>query len=75
MSGAIVISCLPTRGAIDEHCEAFMQWNEKDKMVTFVLSQNISNSMIGHIQEFETSEEVWNYLESLHTSSTKAQKN
>ena len=48
--------------------------NEKDKMVIFVLSQNISNSMIGHIQELETSEEVWNCLESLYTSSTKARK-
>ena len=56
---------LPTRGATDEKREAFMQWNEKDEMVIFVLSQNISNSMIGHIQELETSEEVWNCLESL----------
>ena len=74
VSGAIVKPSLPNRGATDEQCEAFMQWNEKDKMVIFVLSQNISNSMIGHIQEVETSEEVWNCLESLYTYSTKARK-
>ena len=74
VSGAIVKPSLPTRGATDEQREAFMQWNEKDKMVIFVLSQNISNSMIGHIQELETSLEVWNCLESLYTSSTKARK-
>ena len=41
-----------------EQREVFMQWNEKDKMIIFVLSQNISNSMICHIQQLETSEEV-----------------
>ena len=50
VSGAIVKPSLPTKGVIDEQREAFMQWNEKDKMIIFVLSQNISNSMIGHIQ-------------------------
>ena len=74
VSGAIVKPSLPTRGATNEQGEVFMQWNEKDKMVIFVLSQNISNSMIGHIQELETSEEVWNCLESLYTSYTKARK-
>ena len=74
VSGTIVKPSLPTKGVIDEQREAFMQWNEKDKMVIFVLSQNISNSMIGHIQELETSEEVWNCLESLYTSYTKARK-
>ena len=54
---------LPNRGATKKQREAFMQWNEKDKMVIFVLSQNISNSMVDHIQEVETSEEVWNCLE------------
>ena len=33
----------------EEQIRNFNQWNEKDKMVMFVLSQNISNSMIGHI--------------------------
>ena len=63
--GSIVKPYLPIRGATDEQREAFMQWNKKDKMLIFVLSQNISNSMIGHIQELETSEETWNCLESL----------
>ena len=44
VSGAIVKPSLPTRGATDEQREAFMQWNEKDKMVIFVFSQNISKS-------------------------------
>ena len=58
VSGAIVKPSLPTRGATNEQGEVFMQWNDKDKMVIFVLSQNISNSMICHIQQLETSEEV-----------------
>ena len=40
VSGAIVKPSLPNRGATDEQREAFMQWNEKDKMVIFVLSQS-----------------------------------
>ena len=74
VSEAIVKPSLPNRGGTDEQREAFMQWNKKDKMIIFVFSQNISNPMIGHIQELETSEEVWNCLESLYTSSTKAWK-
>ena len=54
--------------------KALNQWNEKDKMVMFILSQNMSNSMIGHIQELETSKEVWKNLENLFTSTTKARK-
>ena len=72
--GAIVKLSLPNRGATDKQRETFIQWNKKDKMIIFVFSQNISNPMIGHIQELETSEEVWNCLESLYTSSTKARK-
>ena len=74
VSRAIVKPSLPTRGATDEQREAFMEWNEKDKMVFFFWPQNISNLMTGHIQELETSEEVWNCLESLYTSSTKTRK-
>ena len=75
VSRAMLKPSMPNRGATHERREAFIQWNEKDKMVIFVLSQNKSNSMICHIQELETSDEVWNCLESLYTSSTKARKN
>ena len=63
-------------GSTPTHAEnkALNQWNEKDKMVMFILSQNISNSMIGHIQELETSKEVWESLENMYTSTTKARK-
>ena len=58
----------------EEQIRNFNYWNEKDKMVMFVLSQNISNSMIGHIQDLESSKEVWDSLERLYTSTTKARK-
>ena len=35
----------------EERIRNFNQLNEKDKMVMFVLSQNILNFMIGHIQD------------------------
>ena len=40
----------------------------------FVLSQNILNFMIGHIQDLESSKEVWNSLERLYTSTMKTRK-
>ena len=60
---------------IEEQIRNFNQQNEKDKMVMFVLSRNISNSMIGHIQDLESSKEVWDCLERLYISTTKARKN
>ena len=45
---------------------AINAWNEKDKMVIFILSQNITNAMIGHIQDLDTSKEVWETLKKLY---------
>ena len=53
---------------------AINAWNEKDKMVIFILSQNITNAMIGHIQDLDTSKEIWETLEKLYKSTTKARK-
>ena len=58
----------------EERIRNFNQLNEKDKMVMFVLSQNILNFMIGHIQDLESSKEVWNSLERLYTSTMKTRK-
>ena len=54
--------------------KAINEWNEKGKMVMFIISQNILNSMIGHIQELETSKEVWKSLEILYMLTTKLGK-
>ena len=54
--------------------KAINEWNEKGKMVMFIITQKNSNSMIGHIQELETSKEVWKSLENLYTSTSKARK-
>ena len=32
-----------------EELKAWKTWNEKDKKVMFLISQNVSNGMIGHI--------------------------
>ena len=42
---------LPTQNATTDDLKAWKTWNEKDKKVMFLMSQNISNGMIGHIQE------------------------
>ena len=64
------LSALPS----EEQVRQFNQWNERDKRGIFFLSQNISNSMIGHIQELTTSKQVWDTLERLYFTSTKARK-
>ena len=58
----------------EEQVRQFNQWNERDKRGIFFLSQHISNSMIGHIQELTTSKQVWDTLERLYFISTKARK-
>ena len=38
------------------------------------MSQNISNGMIGHIQELDNSKEAWDTLKRLYSTNTKARK-
>ena len=58
----------------EDHLRQFNNWNEKDKRCIFFLSQHISNSMSGQIQELTTSKQVWDTLERLYFTSTKARK-
>ena len=74
VTGATEQPRVPNQSSTKAEINAYNQWNTKNKVVTFILSQNISNFMIGHIQDLETSREVWNNLERLYTSTTKAQK-
>ena len=65
---------LPTHNASADELKAWKTWNEKDKKVMFLMSQNISNGMIGHIQELDSSKEAWDTLERLYSTNTKARK-
>ena len=65
---------LPKEGATPDDLKARKTWNERDKKVMFLISQNVSNGMIGHIQELTTSKEAWETLERLYTSNTKPRK-
>ena len=40
---------LPVENKTEQDIKAWKAWNEKDKKVMFVISQNMSNSMVGHI--------------------------
>ena len=61
-------------GATPDDLKARKTWNERDKKVMFLILQNVSNGMIGHIQELTTSKDAWETLERLYTSNTKARK-
>ena len=58
----------------EDQLRQFNQWNERDQRGIFFLSQHISNSMIGHIQELTTSKQVGDTLKRLYFTSTKARK-
>ena len=65
---------LPLENAMEVELKAWKTWNEKDKKVMFLISQNVYNSMIGHIQELNSSKEAWNALDKLYTTNTRARK-
>ena len=64
----------PTQNASANDLKAWKTWNEKDKKVMFLMSQNISNGMIGHMQELDSSKEAWDTLKRLYITNTKARK-
>ena len=39
----------PAENVTEQELKTWKAWNEKDKKVMFVISQNVSNSMVGHI--------------------------
>ena len=49
---------LPIQNASEQELKAWKAWNEKDKKVMFLISQNVSNSMVGHTQELETTKDA-----------------
>ena len=65
---------LPLQNVTPEDLKAWKAWNEKDKKVMFLISQNVSNGMIGHIQDLDTSKDAWDTLERLYSTNTKARK-
>ena len=65
---------LPLENATVDDLKAWKTWNEKDKKVMFLILQNVTNGMIGHIQDLETSKEAWDTLERLYSTNTKARK-
>ena len=54
--------------------KAWKTWNEKEKKVMFLISQNVSNGMIAHIQNAGTAKEAWDTLEKLYHTNTKPKK-
>ena len=45
---------LPKEDATPDDLKAWKTWNERDKKAMFLISQNVSIGMIGHIQELTT---------------------
>ena len=62
---------LPTENVSAEELKAWKTWNEKDKKFIFLISQNVTNGMIGHIEDLQTSKEAWDTLERLYNTNTK----
>ena len=65
---------LPKQNATSDELKAWRAWNEKYKKVMFLISHNVSNGMIGHLQDLNTSKDAWDTLEKLYSISNKAKK-
>ncbi|MCO5550262.1 hypothetical protein L7F22_003743 [Adiantum nelumboides] len=65
---------LPQKNISEAELKAWKAWNKKDKKVMFLVSQNVSNNMIRHIQELNSAKEAWDALEKLYTTNTRARK-
>ena len=63
---------LPEQNATADELKAWRACNEKDKKLMFLISHNVSNGMIGHIQDLNTSKDAWDTLEKLYITNTKA---
>ena len=59
---------LPLENVTPNDLKVWKTWNETDKKVMFLILQNVSNGMLGHIQELTTSKDAWETLERLYTS-------
>ena len=65
---------LPAENVTEQEVKAWKAWNEKDKKVMVVISQNVSNSMVGHIQDLSCAKDVWDVLERFYNTNTRARK-
>ena len=54
--------------------KTFKQWHEKARNVMYWLSDNVSDSMIMHIQDAKMSKEVWDTLVNMYNTNTTMQK-
>ena len=65
---------LLVENTIEQDLKAWKAWNEKDKKVMYVILQNVSNNMIGHIQDLESAKEIQETMERLYSTNTRAKK-
>ena len=65
---------LPIENVSVEELKAWKTWNEKDKKVMFLISQNVSNGMIRHMQNVGIAKEAWDTLEKLYHTNMKPKK-
>ena len=65
---------LPAQNVSEQELKAWKAWNKKDKKVMFLILQNVSNSMVGHIHDLESAKDAWDALERLYSTNTRARK-
>ena len=74
VSGTEVKAYVHPDGPTEDQRRVTREWDGRDTNVIFILAQHINNSIIGHIQDLNTSKKVWECLERLYSTSTKARK-
>lgn len=65
---------LPEENATTIEIKAFKDWNQGARKVMYWLSVNVTDTMIGHIQDAHTPAEAWQNLVQMFQTNTKARK-
>ncbi|MCO5599519.1 hypothetical protein L7F22_053625 [Adiantum nelumboides] len=65
---------IPDIGASTEHVQSSKDWHQGSVKVMYWLSVSVSDSIVGHIQDTDSSEDAWDNLIAFNATNTRARK-
>ncbi|MCO5605543.1 hypothetical protein L7F22_059726 [Adiantum nelumboides] len=65
---------IPDTGAFIEHVKSVKDWHQGSAKVMYWLSVNVSNSIVGHIQDVDSPKDAWDNLIAFNATNTRARK-
>ncbi|MCO5562105.1 hypothetical protein L7F22_015731 [Adiantum nelumboides] len=65
---------IPDTGAFSKQVRSVKNWHQRYTKVMYWLSVSVSNSIVGHIQDADSSKDVWDNLIAFNATNTRARK-